>query len=61
MRWFFANLTVIFWSFIFGMIVGYIGGDLAGASVSYVEAGITAAVAAVIAVNGVRLFQKSQN
>ncbi|XIF19749.1 MAG: Hypothetical protein AJITA_00432 [Acetilactobacillus jinshanensis] len=49
MRFIAANLTVIVWAFVFGMIVGYIGSALAGTPL----AGIVAAVIAVIAVNGV--------
>ena len=69
MRWLAANLTVIFWSFIFGMIVDYIGSALAKGiisapavqAISYTEAGIISAVVALIAVNGVRAFMNVKN
>ena len=69
MRWFAANLTVIFWSFIFGMIIDYIGSALAAGIISaprflaigYTEAVIISAVVAVIAVNGVHAFMNAKD
>ncbi len=58
MRLIAANLTVIFWAFIFGMIIGYIGSALAGTPANYVLSGIISAVVAVIAVNGLRAFMQ---
>ncbi|MEJ6400676.1 DUF2929 family protein [Nicoliella lavandulae] len=56
MRFIIANLTVIFWSFIFGDVLGYINSALSEASVNYLGVGIVAAIVAVIAVNGINLL-----
>lgn len=61
MRWFAANLTVIFWSYIFGMIIGYIGSALANTQTNFYLDGLVAAIVALIAVNGTHAFMKSKH
>ncbi|MHA8111169.1 DUF2929 family protein [Lactobacillaceae bacterium Melli_B4] len=56
MRSIIANITVIFWAFIFGDVLGYINSALSEASVNYLGVGITAAVVALIAVNSINLL-----
>ncbi|MGF7436540.1 DUF2929 family protein [Lentilactobacillus senioris] len=56
-----ANLTIIFWSFIFGEIIGYIGSALELMPYSALQVGITAVITAVASVNGIYLLQKGQN
>ncbi|UQS86550.1 YjzD family protein [Nicoliella spurrieriana] len=56
MRTVIANITVIFWAFIFGDVLGYINSALSSVTVNYVGVGIVAAVVALIAVNGINLL-----
>lgn len=46
-----ANITVIFWAFIFGEILGYITSQLTGLSYNFTEVGVLAAVVVLITVN----------
>ncbi|QBP17999.1 DUF2929 family protein [Acetilactobacillus jinshanensis] len=65
MRFIAANLTVIVWAFIFGMIIGYIGSALVGTPLVmpvFIKAGIIAVIVAVVATNGLQCFiNKSKN
>ncbi|KRM93795.1 hypothetical protein FC56_GL000513 [Lentilactobacillus senioris DSM 24302 = JCM 17472] len=54
-------MTIIFWSFIFGEIIGYIGSALELMPYSALQVGITAVITAVASVNGIYLLQKGQN
>ncbi|ANZ61972.1 hypothetical protein AYR62_05835 [Secundilactobacillus paracollinoides] len=51
-----ANLVVIFWSVIFGEVLGYIGGALEIMTYNTMQIGIVAAIAGIIIVNGVKLL-----
>ncbi|UDM31611.1 DUF2929 family protein [Lentilactobacillus laojiaonis] len=53
-----ANLVVIFWSFIFGEVIGYIGSALELMNYDILQIGITAVIAALIGVNGVYFVSK---
>ncbi|MBU7447739.1 MULTISPECIES: YjzD family protein [Lactiplantibacillus] len=47
------QLTIIFWSVLFGEVIGYIGGALEQLSYNHGEIGIVAAVFALIVVNSI--------
>ncbi|KRM77158.1 YjzD family protein [Secundilactobacillus collinoides] len=51
-----ANLVVIFWSIIFGEVIGYIGGSLELMTYNTMEIGVVAAIAGFVIVNGVHLL-----
>ncbi|GHP12741.1 membrane protein [Lentilactobacillus fungorum] len=53
-----SNLVAIFWAFIFGEIVGYIGSKLEVMPYNMWQVGIAAAVVAFVAVNGIYLISK---
>ncbi|QMU08985.1 YjzD family protein [Levilactobacillus suantsaii] len=59
MKWVEANIVVIFWSVIFGEIIGYVGKSLEQMPYQPLQLGITMAVVAVIAVNGIALLGRS--
>ncbi|MBT9672936.1 YjzD family protein [Secundilactobacillus kimchicus] len=54
-----ANLVVIFWSVIFGEVIGYIGGALELMSYNRLQIGVVAAIVGLIFVNGVHLLSRS--
>ncbi|KIS03464.1 YjzD family protein [Paucilactobacillus wasatchensis] len=58
MRFFVQNLVVIFWAFLLGEVLGYIGGQLEVLSVNPLEMGIVAAITAVIGVNAINALSK---
>ncbi|USJ84890.1 YjzD family protein [Lactiplantibacillus pentosus] len=47
------QLTIIFWSVLFGEVIGYIGGALEQLDYKYGQIGIVAAMFALIVVNGI--------
>lgn len=51
-----ANLTVIFWAFIYGEVIGYIGSALEVMPYDPLQIGIAGAIAAFIGVNGAHLL-----
>ncbi|AQW22109.1 DUF2929 domain-containing protein [Lentilactobacillus curieae] len=53
-----ANIVAIFWAFIFGEVIGYIASALELMPYNALEIGITAALTAFIAVNGIFLISK---
>lgn len=53
-----SNIVVIFWSIIFGEIIGYIASALEVLPYDYLKIGGVAAVVAFIAVNGIYLISK---
>lgn len=55
MKWLESNLVVIFWSVIFGEVVGYIGGTLEQMTWKPLQLGI---LMAVVAVNGIALLSR---
>ncbi|BAN05996.1 conserved hypothetical protein [Levilactobacillus brevis KB290] len=57
-KWLESNLVVIFWSVIFGEVVGYIGGTLEQMTWKPLQLGILMAVVAVVAVNGIALLSR---
>ncbi|NLR32955.1 YjzD family protein [Levilactobacillus tujiorum] len=59
MKWLEANLVVIFWAVIFGEVIGYIVGALKEVTYDPMTIGVTMAVVAVIAVNGITLLGRS--
>lgn len=59
MKWLESNLVVIFWAVIFGEVIGYIVGALKQVTYDTTSIGITMAVVAVIAVNGIMLLGRS--
>ncbi|WP_341780293.1 YjzD family protein [Levilactobacillus sp. HBUAS70063] len=59
MKWLASNLVVIFWAVIFGEVVGYIAGTLKAMTYDPMTIGITMAIVAVIAVNGITLLGRS--
>jgi len=58
-KWLESNLVVIFWAVIFGEVIGYIVGALKQVTYDPTSIGITMAVVAVIAVNGIMLLGRS--
>ncbi|WP_125580462.1 YjzD family protein [Levilactobacillus cerevisiae] len=58
MKWLESNLVVIFWSVIFGEVIGYIGGTLKQMTWEPMKIGIWMAIIAVIAVNGIALLSR---
>lgn len=54
-----ANLVVIFWSVIFGEVLGYIGGSLELMTYSVMSIGIIAAIVGLVFVNGIKLVSAS--
>jgi hypothetical protein len=57
-KWLESNLVVIFWSVIFGEVMGYIGGTLEQMTWEPLKIGVSMAVVAVIAVNGITLLSR---
>ncbi|CAI2603347.1 hypothetical protein AKUA2003_07880 [Apilactobacillus kunkeei] len=58
MKFIISNLLVIFWSVIFGEIIGYIASQLTGLSYNINEIGVVSAVVVLIAVNALTLISK---
>lgn len=56
-----STIMSIIWGGIFGMLLGYIGGQLELASVSFSTAAILGAVFAVIATNAIYYITKNAN
>ncbi|MCK8606473.1 DUF2929 family protein [Apilactobacillus ozensis] len=56
MRFISANLTIIFWSAVFGEVIGYISSDLTSLPYSTTEIAIVSVITAVILVNGINLM-----
>lgn len=54
-----ANLVVIFWSIIFGEVIGYVGGSLELMSYNALQLGIIASIVGLIFVIGVHLLGQS--
>lgn len=54
-----ANLVVIFWSIIFGEVIGYVGGSLELMSYNAFQLGIVASIVGLIFVIGVHLLGQS--
>lgn len=54
-----ANLVVIFWSVIFGEVIGYIGGALELMTYHKLSIGIVGAIVGLIFVNGIKLLSGS--
>ena len=52
------EIMIIIWSFILGDVLGYIAGQLEGATVNYTTAGIVAVVVALLATNCISLISK---
>ncbi|ABJ68150.1 YjzD family protein [Pediococcus pentosaceus] len=52
------QIVVIFWAFIFGEVIGYIGGQLDALPYTPLEIGIVAAVVALITSNMIPLISK---
>jgi hypothetical protein len=52
------QVVVIFWAFIFGEIIGYIGGKLDALPYTPLEIGIIAAVVALLTANMITLISK---
>ena len=52
------QLVVLFWGFIYGEVIGYIGAALTGATFSPLGDGLTAMVIGLILVNVLNLFIK---
>ena len=61
MKWLESNLVVIFWAVIFGEVIGYIGESLEQMTYRPMQLGITMAIVAFIAVNGVTLLSRDSN
>mgnify|MGYP001179116870 CR=1 FL=1 len=59
MKWLESNLVVIFWAVIFGEVIGYIGSSLEQMTYKPMQLGITMAIVAFIAVNGISLLARS--
>ncbi|GEL14429.1 YjzD family protein [Pediococcus cellicola] len=55
------QVVIIFWSFIFGEVIGAIGGALEVMTYKPLTIGIVAAVAALITSNGISLLSKSDS
>ncbi|GAB5053957.1 MULTISPECIES: YjzD family protein [Pediococcus] len=55
------QIVVIFWSFIFGEVIGAVGGALEVMTYKPLTIGIIAAVAALITSNGISLLSKSDS
>ncbi|BAP85696.1 membrane protein [Paucilactobacillus hokkaidonensis JCM 18461] len=58
MRLIIQNLVVVFWSFLLGEVLGYIGGQLEVLSVKPLTMGIVAVIVALIGVNAITLISK---
>lgn len=58
MRLIVQNLVVIFWAFLLGEVLGYIGGQLEVLAVSPLTMGIVAVITALIGVNAINLISK---
>lgn len=58
MRLIVQNLVVVFWSFLLGEVLGYIGGQLEVLTVSPLTMGIIAVITALIGVNAINLISK---
>lgn len=55
------QIVIIFWSFIFGEVIGAIGGALEVMTYKPLTIGIVAALAALITSNGINLLSKSDS
>ncbi|GAB5053436.1 DUF2929 family protein [Pediococcus ethanolidurans] len=55
------QVVIIFWSFIFGEVIGAVGGALEVMTYKPLTIGIVAAVAALIASNGISLLSSSDS
>ncbi len=61
MQWLIKNIVVLFWAFLLGEVLGYIGGQLQGATADPTQMGIVAMVTAFIAVNAITAISKKAN
>ncbi|GEP18664.1 hypothetical protein IV88_GL000056 [Pediococcus argentinicus] len=52
------QITIIFWAFIFGEVIGYIGGALDALPYQRFQIGIVAAIVALITSNMIPLLSK---
>lgn len=59
MKWLEANIVVIIWAVIFGEVIGYVGQSLEQMPYQPMQLGITMAIVAFIAVNGIALLARS--
>ena len=59
MKWLEANIVVIIWAVIFGEVIGYVGKSLEQMPYQPMQLGITMAIVAFIAVNGIALLARS--
>ncbi|GEO72135.1 hypothetical protein LZY01_13030 [Levilactobacillus zymae] len=59
MKWLEANIVVIIWSVIFGEVIGYVGQSLEQMPYKPMQLGVTMAIVALIAVNGIALLARS--
>ena len=60
MKWLESNLVVIFWAIVFGEVIGYIGRSLEQMTYQPMQIGLTMAIVAFIAVNGIYLLSRSE-
>lgn len=54
-----ANLVVIFWAFIFGEVIGYIGSKLEVMTYSPLTIGIVAVIVGLVFTNGLKLLGRA--
>ncbi|MDT6979797.1 YjzD family protein [Levilactobacillus zymae] len=59
MKWLASNIVVVIWSVIFGEVIGYVGQALEEMTYQPLQIGVTMAIAALIAVNGIALLARS--
>ncbi|EJE98550.1 YjzD family protein [Liquorilactobacillus mali] len=53
------QLTILFWGFIYGEVIGYISAALSGGTFSPLFSGLFAMVVGLLLVNGLNYFVKS--
>ncbi|KRM96357.1 hypothetical protein FC19_GL000645 [Liquorilactobacillus aquaticus DSM 21051] len=53
------QLTILFWGFIYGEVIGYISSALSGTEFSVVSSGLTAMIVGFIAINALSFFVKT--
>ncbi|KRL01243.1 YjzD family protein [Liquorilactobacillus capillatus] len=52
------QLTILFWGFVYGEVIGYISSALSGVSFSALTSGLTAMIVGFVAINALDFFVK---
>ncbi|GAJ25504.1 hypothetical protein JCM15457_371 [Liquorilactobacillus sucicola DSM 21376 = JCM 15457] len=53
------QLTILFWGFVYGEVIGYISSALSGTTFSALSSGLTAMIVGFIAINALSFFVKT--